>query len=203
MLIVMKMDATAAEVDAVVRQVERRGLKAHPIAGAQRTAVGITGNVGALDRGVFDAFPGVLEVIQVSHPYKLVSREFRPDDTVVQVGGAAIGGPELVVMAGPCSVESHEQTLRIARRVKAAGAHVLRGGAYKPRTSPYAFQGLGVEGLRILARVREETGLPVISEATDIDVLPAVAEHSDIVQIGARNMQNYTLLKHAGRSSAA
>ncbi|HVF62314.1 MAG TPA: 3-deoxy-7-phosphoheptulonate synthase [Thermoanaerobaculia bacterium] len=199
MLIVMKMDATAAEIDAVVRQVERRGLKAHPIAGAQRTAVGITGNVGALDRGVFDAFPGVLEVIQVSHPYKLVSREFRPDDTVIQVGGAAIGGPELVVMAGPCSVESHEQTLRIARRVKAAGAHVLRGGAYKPRTSPYAFQGLGVEGLRILARVREETGLPVVSEATDIDVLPAVAEHADIVQIGARNMQNYTLLKHAGR----
>ena len=120
------------------RQVERRGLKAHPIAGAQRTAVGITGNVGALDRGVFDAFPGVLEVIHVSHPYKLVSREFRPDDTVIQVGGAAIGGPELVVIAGPCSVESQEQTLRIARRVKAAGAHVLRGGAYKPRTCPYA-----------------------------------------------------------------
>ncbi len=199
MLIVMKMDATAAEIDAVVEQVERRGLKAHPIAGAQRTAVGITGNVGTVERGVFDALPGVLEVIQVSHPYKLVSREFRPDDTVIRVRDVAIGGPELVVMAGPCSVESHEQTLRIARRVKAAGAQVLRGGAFKPRTSPYAFQGLGVPGLEILARVREETGLPVVTEATDIDVLPAVAEHADIVQIGARNMQNYTLLRHAGR----
>jgi 3-deoxy-7-phosphoheptulonate synthase len=140
-----------------------------------------------------------LEVIQVSHPYKLVSREFRPEDTVFDVGGVQVGGPDLVVIAGPCSVESYEQTLSIAKAVKAAGAHMLRGGAYKPRTSPYSFQGLGVEGLKILARVREETGLPVVSEALDIDVLDRVVEYSDMVQIGARNMQNFTLLKRAGR----
>jgi len=199
MLIVMKMDATSEQVDRVVRKAEGQGLKAHPIPGAQRTAIGITGNLGVVEPAHFETLSGVLEVIQVSHPYKLVSREFQPDPTVVDVGGVRIGGPELVVIAGPCSVESHEQTLRIARKVKAAGAHLLRGGAYKPRTSPYSFQGLGLEGLRILARVREETGLPVVTEATDIDVLDAVAEYADMVQIGARNMQNYTLLKRAGR----
>ncbi len=199
MLIVMKMDATAEQVDGVVRRVEDRGLKANPIPGAQRTAIGITGNLGVVEPAHFESLDGVLEVIQVSHPYKLVSREFQPDDTVVEVGGVTIGGPDLVVIAGPCSVESYEQTLRIARRVKAAGAQMLRGGAYKPRTSPYSFQGLGEEGLKILARVREETGLPVVTEATDIDVLDAVAEYADMVQIGARNMQNYTLLKRAGR----
>jgi len=199
MLIVMKMDATSEQVDQVVRKAEGQGLKAHPIPGAQRTAIGITGNLGVVEPAHFETLSGVLEVIQVSHPYKLVSREFQPDATVVDVGGVRIGGPELVVIAGPCSVESHEQTLRIARKVKAAGAHLLRGGAYKPRTSPYSFQGLGLEGLRILARVREETGLPVVTEATDIDVLDAVAEYADMVQIGARNMQNYTLLKRAGR----
>jgi 3-deoxy-7-phosphoheptulonate synthase len=148
---------------------------------------------------LFSSLQGVLEVIRVSHPYKLVSREFRPGDTLVRVGDQTIGGRNVVVMAGPCSVESYEQTLRIARRVKAAGAHVLRGGAYKPRTSPYAFHGLGLDGLKILARVREEVGLPVVTEAVDIDVLPAVAEHADMVQIGARNMQNYSLLRRAGR----
>jgi 3-deoxy-7-phosphoheptulonate synthase len=199
MLIVMKMDATSEQVDRVVRKAEGQGLKAHPIPGAQRTAIGITGNLGVVEPAHFETLSGVLEVIQVSHPYKLVSREFQPDPTVVDVGGVRIGGPELVVIAGPCSVESHEQTLRIARKVKTAGAHLLRGGAYKPRTSPYSFQGLGLEGLKILARVREETGLPVVTEATDIDVLDAVAEYADMVQIGARNMQNYTLLKRAGR----
>ena len=199
MLIVMKMDATSEQVEQVVRKAETQGLKAHPIPGAQRTAIGITGNLGVVEPAHFEALGGVLEVIQVSHPYKLVSREFQPDGTVVEVGEVEIGGPELVVIAGPCAVESHEQTLRIARKVKAAGAHILRGGAYKPRTSPYSFQGLGIEGLKILARVREETGLPVVTEATDIDVLDAVAEYSDMVQIGARNMQNYTLLKRAGR----
>lgn len=198
MLIVMKMDATREEVDGVVETIESRGLKPHPIPGAQRTAIGITGNLGVVEPALFESLSGVLEVIRVSHPYKLVSREFRPGDTVVEVRGVRIGGPELVVMAGPCSVESEEQTLAIARRVKAAGARVLRGGAFKPRTSPYSFQGLGVEGLRILDRVRRETGLAVVSEATDIDVLDGVAEYADIVQIGARNMQNYTLLKHAG-----
>ncbi|MGH9380418.1 MAG: 3-deoxy-7-phosphoheptulonate synthase [Thermoanaerobaculia bacterium] len=198
MLIVMKMDATAAEVDGVVEVIESRGLKAHPIPGAQRTAVGITGNLGVVEPALFESLAGVLEVIRVSHPYKLVSREFRPDDTVVEVRGVRIGGPELAIMAGPCSVESLEQTLSIARRVQAAGARTLRGGAFKPRTSPYSFQGLGVEGLKILDRVRQETGLAVVSEATDIDVLDRVAEYADIVQIGARNMQNYTLLRRAG-----
>jgi 3-deoxy-7-phosphoheptulonate synthase len=199
MLIVMKMDASPEQVEGVVSKAEEYGLKAHPIPGAQRTAIGITGNLGAIDRGMFESVQGVLEVIRVSHPYKLVSREFKPDDTLVEVRGVTIGGPNLVVMAGPCSVESYDQTLRIARHVKAAGAHILRGGAYKPRTSPYSFQGLGLEGLQILARVRDEVGLPIVTEAMDIDVLDAVAEYTDIVQIGARNMQNYTLLKRAGR----
>ena len=199
MLVVMKMEATASEVEAVVRQAEAKGLKAHPMPGAQRTAIGITGNLGVVEPTAIQSLPGVLEILQVSHPYKLVSREFKPNDTVVEVGDVKIGGPDLVIIAGPCSVESYEQTLRIAQRVKAAGAHILRGGAYKPRTSPYSFQGLGVEALKILARVREETGLPVVTEALDIDVLDGVAEYSDMVQIGARNMQNYTLLKRAGR----
>jgi 3-deoxy-7-phosphoheptulonate synthase len=199
MLIVMKMDAAPEQVDGVVQKIEAHGLKAHPIAGAQRTAIGITGNIGVVDRALFASMPGVLEVIRVSHPYKLVSREFRPQDTVVEIGGVRVGGPDFVVIAGPCSVESYEQTLRIAQRVKAAGAHLLRGGAYKPRTSPYSFQGLGEEGLRILARVRTETGLPVVTEATDIDVLDRVVEYADAVQVGARNMQNYTLLKRVGR----
>lgn len=199
MLIVMKMDAAPEHVDRVVQAAEGRGLKAHPIPGAQRTAIGITGNLGVVEPAQFESLDGVLEVIQVSHPYKLVSREFQPYDTVVEVGGVRIGGPELAIIAGPCAVESHEQMLRLARSVKAAGAQILRGGAFKPRTSPYSFQGLGIEGLKILARVREETGLPVVTEATDIDVLDAVAEYADMVQIGARNMQNYTLLKRAGR----
>jgi 3-deoxy-7-phosphoheptulonate synthase len=199
MLIVMKMEATPSEVEAVVRKVEGKGLKATPIPGAQRTAIGITGNLGVVEPATIESLPGVLEIIQVSHPYKLVSREFKPDDTIVDVAGVRFGGRDLVLIAGPCSVESYEQTLRIARQVKAAGAHVLRGGAYKPRTSPYSFQGLGIEALKILARVRAETGLPVVSEALDIDVLDHVAEYADMVQIGARNMQNYTLLRRAGQ----
>jgi 3-deoxy-7-phosphoheptulonate synthase len=199
MLVVMRMDASPEQIDGVVETITEKGLKAHPIPGAQRTAIGITGNIGVVEPVLFESLSGVLEVIQVSHPYKLVSREFRPEDTVFDVGGVQVGGPDLVVIAGPCSVESYEQTLSIAKAVKAAGAHMLRGGAYKPRTSPYSFQGLGVEGLKILARVREETGLPVVSEALDIDVLDRVVEYSDMVQIGARNMQNFTLLKRAGR----
>lgn len=199
MLIVMKMDADPKEVEGVVEAIEQHGLKAHPIPGAQRTAIGITGNLGMVEPAHFQHLPGVLEVIRVSHPYKLVSREFRQADTLVEVRGVKIGGPELVIMAGPCSVESYEQTVGIARTIKAQGAHILRGGAFKPRTSPYSFQGLGREGLEILARVRDEVGLPVITEALDIDVLDEVVEFTDIVQIGARNMQNYTLLKRAGR----
>ncbi len=199
MLVVMRMDASEEDIRGAVRKIESHGLKAHPIPGAQRTAIGITGNIGIVEPVLFETLPGVLEVIQVSHPYKLVSREFKAEKSVIDVGGVKIGGRDLVVIAGPCSVESYEQTARIARAVKEAGAHLLRGGAYKPRTSPYSFQGLGREGLEILARVREEVGLPVVTEALDIDVLDLVAEFSDMVQIGARNMQNYTLLKRAGR----
>ncbi|MGB5295002.1 MAG: 3-deoxy-7-phosphoheptulonate synthase [Thermoanaerobaculia bacterium] len=199
MLVVMRMDASSDEIEGVVHRVESKGLKANPIAGAQRTAVGITGNIGVVEPGLFESMPGVLEVIQVSHPYKLVSREFRAENTVLDIGGVKIGGRDLLIIAGPCSVESYEQTLRIAQTIKASGGHLLRGGAFKPRTSPYSFQGLGLQGLKILARVREATGLPVVSEALDIDVLDDVAEYADIVQIGARNMQNYTLLRRAGQ----
>ena len=195
----MRMDASPDEIEGVVSRVESHGLKANAIAGAQRTAVGITGNIGVVEPGLFESLPGVLEVIQVSHPYKLVSREFRAENTILEVGGVEIGGRDLLIIAGPCSVESFEQTLRIAEIVKNCGGHLLRGGAFKPRTSPYSFQGLGLEGLKILARVRDATGLPVVTEALDIDVLDDVAEYADIVQIGARNMQNYTLLRRAGR----
>lgn len=195
----MRMNASPDEIEGVVSRVESHGLKANAIAGAQRTAVGITGNIGVVEPGLFESLPGVLEVIQVSHPYKLVSREFRAENTILEVGGVEIGGRDLLIIAGPCSVESFEQTLRIAEIVKNCGGHLLRGGAFKPRTSPYSFQGLGLEGLKILARVRDATGLPVVTEALDIDVLDDVAEYADIVQIGARNMQNYTLLRRAGR----
>ncbi len=200
MLIVMRQGARAEQVAEVVQAVEARGLKAHPIPGAQRLAIGITGNKGALETDAFEGLPGVLEVIRVSHAYKLVSREVKPEDTVVDVGGVEVGGSRLVVVAGPCAVETPEQTLEIARRVKAAGASLLRGGAFKPRTSPYSFQGLGKQGLRILAEARAETGLPVVTEAVDDESLDLVAEHADAIQIGARNMQNFSLLKRAGRA---
>ena len=200
MLVVMRQDAQAADIEGVVRAIEARGLKAHPIPGAQRTAIGMTGNKGALETSAFESLPGVLEVLRVSHAYKLVSREVKPEATVVTIGGVPIGGPELVVGAGPCAVESLEQTVEVARRVKEAGAHLLRGGAFKPRTSPYSFQGLGRQGLEILAQARKETGLPVVTEAVDEQSLDLVEEHADAIQIGARNMQNFSLLKRAGRA---
>ena len=196
----MDRSATSADVERVVAAAERLGLKAHPIPGAQRTAVGITGNKGAASPGAFEALPGVLEVIGVSHPYKLVSREFHPEDTIVSVGGVLVGGSRVVVIAGPCAVESLEQTLTIAKEVKALGADMLRGGAYKPRTSPYAFQGLGEEGLKILAAAREATSLPVVTEALDTAHVEIVAHYADCLQIGARNMQNFELLKKAGKT---
>jgi 3-deoxy-7-phosphoheptulonate synthase len=199
-LVVMRQDATAEQIRGVMEAVEARGFKAHPIPGAQRTAIGITGNKGALEAPAFESLPGVLEVIPVSHAYKLVSREVKPDDTVVQVGGVPVGGRGLVVIAGPCAVESREQAFTIARAVKAAGAHLLRGGAFKPRTSPYSFQGLGEEGLQILAEAREATGLPVVTEAVDIEGLELVERYADAIQIGARNMQNFSLLRRAGRA---
>jgi 3-deoxy-7-phosphoheptulonate synthase len=200
-LIVMKQDATPDEIHGVERAVEARGFKAHAIPGAQRTAIGITGNRGAVDRPVFESLPGVLEVIPVTHGYKLVSREVKPEDTVVEVGDVRIGGDAFVIAAGPCAVESREQVLTVARRVKAAGARLLRGGAFKPRTSPYSFQGLGKEGLEILADAREETGLPVVTEVIDPEGVDLVEEYADIIQVGARNMQNFSLLKRCGRAS--
>jgi 3-deoxy-7-phosphoheptulonate synthase len=199
MLVVMKPSATEAQVDAVVEKIRSLGLLPHAIPGAQRTAIGITGNKGALDPSLFDAMPGVREAIRVSQPFKLVSREVKEEDTVIEAGGVSIGGPRIVVMAGPCSVESREQILEAAREVKAAGATMLRGGAYKPRTSPYEFQGLAEEGLKLLALAREETGLPVVTEAMDSETLAMVAGYADIVQIGARNMQNFSLLKQLGK----
>jgi 3-deoxy-7-phosphoheptulonate synthase len=200
MLVVMKQGATADEIRGVVEAVEARGYKAHPIPGAQRTAIGITGNRGAVEAPVFETLPGVLEVIPVSHAYKLVSREVKPEDTVVDVGGVPVGGPTLAVVAGPCAVESREQVLTVARAVKAAGAQLLRGGAYKPRTSPYSFQGLGEEGLKLLAEAREATGLPIVTEALDTESVELVERYADAIQIGARNMQNFSLLKRVGRS---
>jgi 3-deoxy-7-phosphoheptulonate synthase len=199
-LVVMRQDATPDEIRGVVRAVESRGFKAHPIPGAQRTAIGVTGNKGAVDAPVLESLPGVLEVIPVTHAYKLVSREVKNEDSVVDVGGVPVGGPELVIVAGPCAVESLDQTLTVARAVKAAGAHLLRGGAFKPRTSPYSFQGLGEEGLKILAEARAATGLPVITEALDSEGVDLVERYADAIQIGARNMQNFSLLKRAGRS---
>ncbi len=198
MLVVMKPHAIPAEVEAVVERIRSLGLTPHPIPGAQRVAIGITGNKGALDPALFEGMPGVRDAIRVSQPFKLVSREVKEEDTVIDVGGVRLGGERLAVMAGPCSVESKDQILETAHAVKRAGASFLRGGAYKPRTSPYDFQGLAEEGLKLLALAREQTGLKVVTEAMDAETLPMVAEYADVVQIGARNMQNFSLLKKLG-----
>ncbi len=201
MLVVMKAQATPEEIQAVCEHIEMLGFRAHPLPGAERTAIGITGNKGEVDRGNLEALSGVAEVIRVTKPYKLASRDVKEEDTVVRFPGtdAAIGGRNLAIVAGPCSIESREQAFSIAEQVAAAGAQFFRGGAYKPRTSPYAFQGLGVEALRIMAEIRERFGMRIITEAIDNETLDLVAEWADVVQIGARNMQNFSLLKHAGR----
>src|SRR5512134_3566896 len=198
MLVVMKPHATQAEIDAVVEKIRGMGLAAHPIPGAQRVAIGVTGNKGGLDPGQFEILPGVADAIRVSQPFKLVSREVKEEDTVIDVGGVPLGGQAIVIMAGPCSVESKEQILETARAVKAAGACFLRGGAFKPRTSPYEFQGLREDGLKLLALAREETGLKVVNEVKDTETLDMVASYADVLQIGARNMQNYSLLEKVG-----
>jgi len=200
MLVVMEAGARPEEIEAVVRHIERLGLKAHPIPGAHRTAIGITGQQGNKDPFVIENFPGVKEVIPVTHAYKLVSREAKPDDTIVSIGGVDVGGNGIVVVGGPCAVESLEQTRAIADGIKRAGGQLLRGGAYKPRTSPYSFQGLGERGLEILARVREEFDLPIVTEAIDEESIKLVDQYADCIQIGARNMQNFSLLRSAGRS---
>ncbi len=200
MLVVMSHRATPEEVDAVVSAIEAKGYTARPIPGGERVAIGILHNKGAVEASHFLGLPGVSDVIPVTRPYKLVSREFQPEDTVIQLGDASVGHGYLTLIAGPCAVESEEQCLTIARGVKTAGAQLFRGGAFKPRTSPYSFQGLGEEGLRILARVREDTGMPVVTEALDTDNFSLVEEYADVIQIGARNMQNFSLLRRAGRS---
>jgi 3-deoxy-7-phosphoheptulonate synthase len=199
MLIVMSHDATDSDIEAVVDTITQSGFSARAIKGGARVAIGVLHNPGAVDAYKFLSLQGVKEVIPVTKPYKLVSREFQPENTVVRIGDIKIGGDELVMIAGPCAVESEEQALATARAVKEAGAKLYRGGAFKPRTSPYAFQGLGEEGLKILAKVRAETGLPVVTEAIDHENIDMVAEYADVVQIGARNMQNFSLLKKAGR----
>jgi 3-deoxy-7-phosphoheptulonate synthase len=199
MLIVMDSAATADDVRRVVEAVEGLGLRAHAIPGAQRTAIGVTGNRGSVESASFENLPGVAEVIPVTAAYKLVSREAKREDTVVSVGGVPVGGLRVAVVAGPCAVESERQAIDIAREVVAAGATLYRGGAFKPRTSPYSFQGLGEPGLKILKKVREETGLPIVTEVLDTDTAELVAEYADCLQIGARNMQNFALLKKVGR----
>ncbi len=200
MLIVMKTDATDAQVEAVVRVIEELGYTAHRLSGAMRTAIGITGNQGAVDVSRFENLPGVSEAIRVSKPYKLVTLEMRPEKTIVRVGDAVVGGDELAIIAGPCAVESRAQAFSVAEAVRRTGARFFRGGAFKPRTSPYAFQGLGEEGLKILAEVREVYGLKIVTEALDDNSVDMVERYGDVIQIGARNMQNFTLLKRAGRS---
>ena len=200
MLIVMRHGAPEEEISRVVATIEEMGYQARPMPGKQRTTVGLVGNDGRVDGSRLAALPGVQEIIHVTKPYKQVSREWRPESTVVRLsGGLSVGADDVVVMAGPCSVESERQILEAARAVRESGATVLRAGAFKPRSSPYAFQGMGRAGLKLLARAREETGLLIVTEAMDGEGLNQVAEVADIIQIGARNMQNYSLLKQAGR----
>jgi 3-deoxy-7-phosphoheptulonate synthase len=199
-LIVMKHGATADEIQRVVAVIEELGYQARPLPGKQRTAVGLVGNDGRVDASRLEALPGVHEIIHVSKPYKQVSREWQEESTVVRLpNGITVGGTDIVAIAGPCSVESEKQIVDTARAVREAGAVILRGGAFKPRSSPYSFQGLGRPGLRLLARARAETGLLICTEAMDREGVGWVADVADIVQIGARNMQNFSLLKAAGR----
>src|SRR5262245_52029296 len=200
MLIVMKPDATEDQVASVVRIVEDLGYRPHPMPGASRTAIGVTGNAGPVDPGPFENLDGVAEAIRVTKPYKLVSRDIRPEATVVRIGDVAIGGGELTIIGGPCAVETHEQTMRTAEIVASTGCRLFRAGAYKPRTSPYSFQGLGLEGLKILAEVRERYGLKIVTETIDPENVELVAEYADVLQVGARNMQNFSLLKAVGRA---
>ena len=201
MLVVMKAQATPEEIQAVCEHIEQLGFRPHPLPGAQRTAIGITGNQGEIDRGNIEELSGVAEVIRVSKPYKLVSRDVKEDDTIIRFPGtnATIGGHDLAMIAGPCSIESREQAFTIAEQIAKSGAQFFRGGAYKPRTSPYAFQGMGEEALKIMAEIRDRFGLRIVTEAIDNEALELVDKYADVIQIGARNMQNYSLLKAAGR----
>ena len=200
MLIVMKPEATEAQVEEVLDVIRSLGFKPHPMPGATRTAIGVTGNQGAIDPAHFEMLAGVAEAIRVSKPYKLVGRDLKHDDTVVRVGDAEVGGLEPVIIAGPCAVESYEQTMSIAELVASTGVTLFRGGAFKPRTSPYSFQGLGEEGLKILRDVRERFGLRIVTEVLDTETADLVEEYADVMQIGARNMQNFSLLRRVGQA---
>ncbi|MFN3373630.1 MAG: 3-deoxy-7-phosphoheptulonate synthase [Chloroflexus sp.] len=201
MLVVMEAHATAEQIEAVCAEIRAMGFTPHPMPGPTRTAIGITGNQGPIEQASrLQRLPGVSQLIRVTAPYKRVSREFKELDTIVEVGGVPIGGKGIAIIAGPCTVESREQTFHVAQAVRAAGAVILRGGAYKPRTSPYSFHGLGEAGLQILAEARALTGLPVVTEVMDTETLPLVLEYADMLQIGARNMQNYSLLRAVGRT---
>ena len=202
MLVVMQAHATEEQVRAVCEKIETLGYRAHSIPGAQRTAIGITGNQGEVQAGTLEEMPGVQEVIRVSKPYKLVSRDVKPENTVITFPGtnATIGGKNFAIIAGPCAIENRTQAMAVAERVAQSGAQFFRGGAYKPRTSPYTFQGLGEEGLKIMAEVRDRFGLKIITEAIDHESLELVEQYADVIQIGARNMQNFSLLRRAGRA---
>jgi 3-deoxy-7-phosphoheptulonate synthase len=199
MIVVMHVSSTEQDINGVLNRLNELGLRGHPSRGAERTVIGVVGQVFPQLADELGVLSGVEDVVRVSRPYKLPSREFHAQDTVIRVGDVAIGQGAVVVMAGPCAVESEEQVMATARAVKAAGGHILRGGAYKPRTSPSAFRGLGEDGLRILARARAETGLPIISEVMDTREVELVARYADILQVGSRNMANYALLEEVGR----
>jgi len=203
MLILMKADASKEDVAAVEKKVRELGFTPNDIPGATRLAIGVTGNQGPVDAGIFTVMSGVADAVPVSKPWKLVSREVKPNDTFVRIGDAQIGGGRFGVIAGPCAVESKEQVDESAAAVKAAGAHFLRGGAFKPRTSPYAFQGMKEEGLKILAEARAKTGLPIVTEVLDTRDVELVGRYADVLQIGARNMQNFALLEAVGAQPKA
>jgi len=198
----MQSRATTDEIRAICERIESLGFRAHAVEGTQRYAIAVTGDLRGIEAWGLEELPGVQEIIRISKPYKLVSRESKPENTIVRFPNSdvTIGGEEFAIIAGPCSVESRSQTLTVAEKVALAGARLFRGGAYKPRTSPYAFQGMGVEGLKILAEVRERFGMLIVTEAVDTEALDAIEDYADMIQIGARNMQNFSLLKRAGRS---
>lgn len=200
MLLVMDQKATQEQIDRVIATIKEHGFTPRPIPGGQRVSIGILNNKGPVDGSLFLGLPGVKDAIPVTRPYKLVSREVHPEDTLIPIGDVTVGNGTLTIIAGPCAIESEEQALTIARHVKKAGADLFRGGAFKPRTSPYSFQGLGKQGLEILAHVREETGLSVVTEVLDYENFDLVEEYADVIQIGTRNMQNFTLLRRAGLS---
>jgi 3-deoxy-7-phosphoheptulonate synthase len=200
MLIVMTAEAAQREIDGVVRAIESLGLRAHPMTGPTRTAIAVTGNKGAVDIGRFENLPGVAEAIRVTKPYKLTALDLRPERTIIDLAGAKIGDGSLAIIAGPCAIESREQAFAVAEAVQRSGARFFRGGAFKPRTSPYSFRGLGEEGLKILAEVREKFGLKVVTEALDESTVDLVERYADMIQVGSRNMQNFSLLRRVGRS---